>query len=113
MPVMNKRAIKKTMADVPAIVCQLNDRGPAGRPCWFGPAGCIGPVVASNCSAAAAPAAAEASWRSVSSPDAVDGDGDWDNDGDGDGARTSSDEPASPVATVEPSLRSRGDESGA
>jgi len=107
IPVMNKRAITNTMAAVPAIVCQLNDRAAPGRPSRVGPAGCIGRVVASIRSVAGAaparapPSAAEISRRSVSSPNAVDGD------------ETSSDDAASPVATVEPSLRSRVDESGA
>ena len=121
IPVMNRRAITNTMAAVPAIVCQLNDRRAPGRPSWVGPAVCIGTVVASIRSVAGAPpagalsAAAEISRRSVSSPDAVDVDGDVDGDegGDGDGDGASPDESASPVATVEPSLRSRGDESGA
>ena len=112
IPVMNKRAITNTMAAVPAIVCQLNDRGTPGRPSRVGPAGCIGTVVASIRSVAgvpppgavparAPPSAAEISRRSVSSPNVVDGD------------EVSPADSASPVATVEPSLRSRVDESGA
>ena len=93
IPVMNRRAITNTMAAVPAIVCQLNDRRAPGRSSPVGPAGCIGRVVASIRSVAgvlsvgALSAAAETSRRSVSSPDAVDADGDEDGDADGDDGR--------------------------
>jgi hypothetical protein len=112
MAVTKRSAITKTMAAVPAIVFQLNVASTPGRPVRGDPAGCIGTVVASIRSVAGAanpvdPAgaevAAEVSTRSVS-PSGAAGAG---------GVETSSDESTSPLTTVEPSLRSRADESGA
>ncbi len=117
--VMNRRAITNTMAAVPAMVCQLNDRRAPGRPSPVGPAGCIGRVVASIRSVAGAlrPGGRDLEaigllGRSPSTPPRRPCRRTGDADGVGDGEHPP-DESASPVATVAPSLRSSGDESGA